>query len=315
MNWKEFFASLVENLAWPLSILAVFMLLRDQITRLFEKIAHLKYKDLELDFEKVRQQAIDIQSIPKNVVIQKDAEEEKLYSSLEEQIFESIEKAPSASILLAWSALETAIASAVSRLAISPDSPSYRSPLHNIDMLEKYGELPPKEVGLLHEMRMLRNKVAHQHNATIAISEEQARAYAHTAIEMVAVLNGLKRTGKIYVRPKGDWSQTPEGFTQSHPKEAHLWLYSQIPIPNTNLVAGLGPWKSKSEDGDYVCYGIDVEMPVHDGSETISELRFSLSYVSAEALLKSASDLITYNDDRREITYNLGNSVFKYRLA
>jgi len=81
----------------------MFFLLRDQIGRLIGKIAHLKYKDLELEFDKVRKQAQAIQAAPSEPKVQKEAQEEQIYSSLEDQILESVEKAPSASILLAWS--------------------------------------------------------------------------------------------------------------------------------------------------------------------------------------------------------------------
>lgn len=317
MNWKEFIASLVENVAWPAAVLTMFFLLRDQIGKLISKIAHLKYKDLEVDFDKLRKQAEAVQTTPPpDPVVQQDPEEKQIYSSLEEQILESVEKAPSAAILLAWSALETAVSSAVARLAISPDSPSYRSPLHNIDMLEKHTELPREQIGLLHEMRMLRNKVAHEHDTMLSISEQQARDYATTALEMMAVLNRFERRGKIYQLPKGNWTHMPDGFVQVSSKNAQYWQYSEISISGTRLTAGLGPWKrTEVKDGGYECYSIDIEIPDGRGSRPIAELTFSMDYVSAEALQKPARDLITYDEDNREITFDLGKTVFKYQIA
>ncbi|NKB23561.1 MAG: hypothetical protein GKR87_04120 [Kiritimatiellae bacterium] len=106
-------------------------------------------------------------------------EENTIFSSLEEQILDSLEKAPAAAILLAWSSVETAIASAVSRLAISPESPSLRSPLHNIDMLSKYGELPKNNVVLLHDMRNLKNKTSHHQGTLMSISQDDAASYVN----------------------------------------------------------------------------------------------------------------------------------------
>lgn len=317
MGWKEFIASFAENLAWPVAVLAMFLLLRDQIGKLIGKIAHLKYKDLEVDFDKLRKQAEAIQTVsPPEPAVEKEPEEEQIYSSLEEQILELVEKAPSASILLAWSALETSISSAVARLAISPDSPSYRSPLHNIEMLEKHGELPKGQIRLLHEMRMLRNKVAHEHDTMLAISEQQARDYATTALEMMVVLNRLERRGKVYQVPKGNWTHVPDGFVEVSSKGARYWEYSEISIPGTRITAGLGPWKrTEARDGGYECYSIDVEIPEGRGSRPIAELTFSLDHVSADALRKTARDLITYDEANREITFDLGKSVFKYQLS
>ena len=194
MDWKQFIASLIENLSWPVSVFAMFFLFRSEIGKLIQKLAHLKYKDLELDFEKVKQQAEAIHGVTEERV-SLPIQDGNLYASLENQILDTLEKAPVAAILLAWSTLETAIASAVSRMAISPESPSYRSPLHNIEMLEKHADLPKGHVSLLNEMRILRNKVAHQHDAIISVSQEHARNYANTAIEMTHFLNQMKRNG------------------------------------------------------------------------------------------------------------------------
>ncbi len=108
-----------------------------------------------------------------------------MLSNLEDQILESVERAPSAAILLAWSGVETAIAGAVTRLAISPDSPSHRSPMHNIEMLQKNNRLSKSHYKLLKEMRILRNRIAHEQESILSISEEQALNYANTAIDLI----------------------------------------------------------------------------------------------------------------------------------
>ena len=85
------------------------------------------------------------------------------------------------------------MSSAVARLAISPDSPSYRSPAHNIQMLGKYGDLPQGFTHLLNEMRILRNKVTHERESMLSIAQEQARDYANVAINMMQHLEQMKR--------------------------------------------------------------------------------------------------------------------------
>ena len=316
MDWKQFISSIIENISWPVVTLVMFFLVRDQIGKLIEKIGHLKYKDLELDFDKVKKQA-DALSVEKDESIKtiQDPESVRVFNSLEEQILETVEKAPAAAVLLAWSTLETSIASAVSRLAISPESPSYRSPLHNIDMIEKSGEISKQHISLLHEMRSLRNKVAHEQAVSISISEDQALEYSNTALEMVDVLNELKRDKKKISVPQGEWITLPDNFKTLKNKSASLWNFSEIRIPNTNLKAGLGPWgaSDKGKDG-YKCYGIDIERPVDGGSQAIDELVFDLSFVADDCLEKQASELISYNEETRTIKFNLGNSIFEYQL-
>ena len=73
--------------------------------------------------------------------------------------------------------------------------------------------------------------------------------------------------------------------------------------------------KSSSKDGEYECYSIDIEMPGKRGSQTLDELTFSLNYVSADVLQKAARDLIKYDENTREIEFDLGDSFFKYKLG
>ena len=305
----------MDHLAWPTVALIIFFVLRKQIGRLIGKIAHLKYKDLEVDFDQLMKTAQAVAVESDDSIIPKDNKDKQLYLSMEEQIMESIETAPSASILLAWSTVETAISSAVSRLAISSEPPSYRSPLHNIDVLEKHSKLSKDQIRLLNEMRMLRNKVAHEDGTRLNVTENQARTYANTSLEIIESLNKIKRQGKIIITPKGNWSQKPKNFKEIPIKEANAWMYSSIPIPNTNLTAGLGPWKKAGqEDTWYECYGIDIERPTKNGSMPVAELIFALDFVSDDVLDKTAPELITYDESSKEITFDLGKSKFKYQL-
>ena len=185
MDWKQFISSIAESIAWPIAAVFLVLILRNQLARLMEKVRHVKYKDLEVDFEKVKEQAKAIAESEKKLKQIPPAAESPILTSLEEQILDTAERAPAAAILLAWSGIETAMASAVSELAISPDSPSYRSPLHNIEMLEKYGDVPKQYTKLLHHLRKLRNDVAHKFDSLIAISQNQALDYGHAAIEFI----------------------------------------------------------------------------------------------------------------------------------
>jgi hypothetical protein len=192
MDWKQFIAEIVSSVAWPVATIAILLIFRNEVAKIVQRLAHLKYKDLELDFDKVKQQA---EELHQEVLGERPAEKSPALTSLEDQVLDAIEKAPSASILLAWSALETTMASAVARLAISPESPSYRSPMHNIEMLTRYGGLSGKNANLINEMRMLRDKVAHERDPMMPITQDQARNYANISRDMIQHLEQLKRNG------------------------------------------------------------------------------------------------------------------------
>ncbi len=192
MDWKQFIAEIVSSVAWPCVVVAFLVIFRTELSKIIQRLAHLKYKDLELEFDKVRQQA---QELHRDVSEERPAVQGRIISSLEEQVLDAVERAPSAAILLAWSSLETAMASAVGRLAFSPESPSYRSPIHNIEVLTKYGGLTESHGKLLREMRMLRNTVAHERESMVSIAQDQAMTYAQAAIDMINYLETLRREG------------------------------------------------------------------------------------------------------------------------
>jgi len=192
MDWKQFIVGIVSSIVWPAVAITFLFIFKNELAKIIRRLAQLKYKDLELNFEKVKQQAEKLR-------LESDIEiteiESPILTSLEDQIFDAAERAPSAAILLAWSGLETAIAAAVSRLSISPDSPSYRSPQHNIDMLTEHGGLSKTHQKLLREMRILRNKVAHEQELMLSISLDQAVNYAETAIGLIKHFESYQRIG------------------------------------------------------------------------------------------------------------------------
>ena len=192
MGWKQFIADMVSSIAWP-AVAAVFLVVfRSEVRKIIQRVAHLKYKDFELDFTKVKEHA---QLIHKEIPSGMQMPRSPVFSSLEDQVLDAVERAPSAAVLLAWSSLETAIASAVARLAISPESPSSRSPRHNIEMLTQHAHIPAIYTNLLSEMRMLRNRVAHERDSMLSITQEQALNYAQAAIDMIGYFENLEREG------------------------------------------------------------------------------------------------------------------------
>lgn len=192
MEIAELILEYIKALAWPAVAIVILFMFRKEFVKIVQCLAHLKYKDLELDFNKVKQKA---EELHKEVLEERPAVKSTVFISLEDQILDAVERAPSAAILLAWSGLETAMASAVARLAISPESPSYRSPMHNIEMLTKYSGLSKDHVNLIQEMRILRNKVAHERDSMLSITQDQALNYASVAKDMIQHLEHLKRSG------------------------------------------------------------------------------------------------------------------------
>lgn len=316
MSWKELVVSIIGYLAWPITVLVMFFLVRERVGSLIDKLGKLKYKDLELDFSKIKRQTtgFDIgeeRSDQADSIDIKDSESDQVFSSLEEQIFESVENAPAAAILLAWSYIETSLYSATSRLKLDAEAPT-ASPIQNIQALEKTGKLSPQQIDLLHEMRVLRNRLAHGVSRELVIHEEQALDYANTAVELARFLDRLDRKRKIFMLPSGSWITVPEGFKELEDRSANFWNYSCLDLPGTDLIAGVGPWTLQKGGAQY--FGIDIEQPRESGSSVVAELLIDLSYVSEDKLNAGADRIVTFDKDNRVVRFDLGDSIFEYQL-
>lgn len=192
MNILEFISKIIGEISWPITAVVLVIILRKNIAELLTSLTKLKFKDLEMDFQRLAESAGKLPSA------QPPPPDEKLvsraiYASFEDQIFDVVERAPSAAILLAWASVETSMSSAVARMAISAEPPKYRSPVHNLEQLQKYTKLPQEVSHTINEMRMLRNKVAHDEKQRIRISHDSALSYAETAIRITKYFNGLKK--------------------------------------------------------------------------------------------------------------------------
>lgn len=192
MNILEFISKIIGEISWPITVVVLVIILRKNIAELLTSLTKLKFKDLEMDFQRLAESAAKLPPAQPPPPDEKPVSR-AIYASFEDQIFDVVERAPSAAILLAWASVETSMSSAVAGMAISAEPPQYRSPVHNLEQLQKYTELSQEVAHTINEMRMLRNKVAHDEKQRIRISQDSALSYAETAIRITKYLNGLKK--------------------------------------------------------------------------------------------------------------------------
>lgn len=187
MDWKQFISSLVSHISWPLVVLASMLLFKKELVRAFGQISRLKFKEVELEFNKVVEhaEAIEFQQPPKIKPI-----EGTIYSKLEEQVIDVASKAPSAAILLAWSTLESATTRAVAQLGISTDSKNIKSVRKNLELIEQNSELPRGMKSFIGDLQDIRNKVAHDTDYQSSISSQQAIIFATTIFRLVRHFEG-----------------------------------------------------------------------------------------------------------------------------
>ena len=191
MTLFEFISSIISSLAWPAIVLIIVFILKNPLSKILISLTKFRYKDLEMEFERLQSSA---DALPETIENETIPESERIiYTSLEEQIHDISQRSPEGAILIAWSTIEAAISSAIMRLAISPVSTSYRSVIHNIECLKKYTNFDNIVFAILDDLRVVRNQVAHARDGRYKVSVEQALSYGKTAEKIIKILQNLKR--------------------------------------------------------------------------------------------------------------------------
>jgi hypothetical protein len=185
LNWLEFIASIIGSLAWPACLGLIVYLLKAEIPTLINGLRKLKYKDLELEFERttkaIAAQARDAIPAPATAVeiagqSGDDAAKRLSYVS---------HFSPRSAIIEAWLLVESAAIDAArkSKVATLRSAPG---PMRLRDHLVKAGFLDEKQQAIFEQLRTLRNQAVHASDAEF--SESAVSSYVDSALQMAVYL-------------------------------------------------------------------------------------------------------------------------------
>ena len=145
----------MKALAWPLTVLGIFLVLRRPLLGLVPLLGRLKFKDFELDFgRRLAEVSAEAARLPSaradtGAVVADDA------------LLRLALVAPRAAILEAWLRLEAAALRAARRKGTSEPVTQLRAPIRLIEALEEQGVIDARQAAVFHELRSLRNSAAH----------------------------------------------------------------------------------------------------------------------------------------------------------
>lgn len=180
---------LIDILSWPVTVLVLIFLSRNQIKFLIPLIQRIKYKDVEIEFSKKLAQVTE--DVGESSLLTSDKADEVA------RIYTLIEISPASAVLEAWAELERTAHEKVQQLI--PEDETFRDPLQRpIDYLDFKGALIPSTARAARDLRSLRNVAAHA--GVAAISREDAIQYVaianriRTQIESISELPTVKLT-------------------------------------------------------------------------------------------------------------------------
>jgi hypothetical protein len=185
MNWLEFIANIVGSLAWPAVFIAVFYFLREPVENLLPLLQRLKYKEIELEFnrrvEEVRAEVVqELPPLPTAAPAQTDELTKAARLA---------ETSPRAAVLEAWLSVEMAAFDAARRLDWQVPNDKASNGAFAMKFIERHPQVDRSIVGLLRELRSLRNQAAHA--PEFALSKSAAIEYASSAARVAEHLRGV----------------------------------------------------------------------------------------------------------------------------
>ena len=179
---------IIKIVIWPVTILIAIILLRKSLVALIPNLKKLKYKDLEVEFEK---DAINLlANIERDVPYTEPPEKEIIIGDVRESSAQySVKKlTPSEFVLYEWMKIENEIKSLSehNNIKVQP-SDSFRA---TADNLLKNGIIDSGISNALLELNTYRNKVSHAQNEYL--NEEMSNAFFESANRVLLYLKTLK---------------------------------------------------------------------------------------------------------------------------
>lgn len=176
MTVLEFFASVIDSLAWPALVGFIVYLARDQVVQLVGRLSRFKYKEIEAEF---RQALEDIEVI-RGEAIEGEIVEVKQEGTI--TLDELADVSPRAAIMEAWIKIEMATRDFYESIGLERRL-SYRG-LREVPN-EHQRQIEPV-MGAYKELRQLRNKAAH--SSDFDLSADIAREYIAVASQVETAL-------------------------------------------------------------------------------------------------------------------------------
>jgi uncharacterized protein YutE (UPF0331/DUF86 family) len=160
----SFVATLVQALAWPVTALTIFFVLRRYIVGLLPLVRELKYKDVQISFgERVRELAADAaEALP----------EPSARARLPDGELTHMEKlarlSPRAAVLEAWIPVEQAALNLAVRKGVKLSREARASARGVAAALLDAGVISEDEAAIFQSLRSLRNEAAHASDFRVA---------------------------------------------------------------------------------------------------------------------------------------------------
>ena len=178
MDWLQFVASIVGSLAWPGVVLAAVILLRRPLAALLPLLRRLKYKDLEVEFDR------EVRELREEAAAALPPLPRAVPSAIPEEnaLLELASVSPRAAVVEAWLLVESAARRAIERRGMRPEAERALSGPQLTRTLMHAEVLDNATRAVFDRLRMLRNQAVHAQD--FAVGEASAREYVELSLAL-----------------------------------------------------------------------------------------------------------------------------------
>jgi len=179
----------VHSLAWPGAVVLLVLILRRPIASLIPHLRRMKYRNLELDFDKKLEEleaGVKEAKLPAPAPEAVPALPQPWPTTFREYIERLAGLSPRAAVMEAWRFVEAALRDATQ----SAGPAVLRSPRAMQEYVISKTDLDPQTVALIDDLRVLRNEAAHA--SEFSISPEQACEFGDLAVVLASALYRLR---------------------------------------------------------------------------------------------------------------------------
>ena len=187
MDLLTFILYIISAVAWPIAAVVLVAILKDEIKKIAPFLKRFKAGPLEAEFEREVKELKE--TTPTSNTNGTHAPASKAF------LFQLAELHPRSAIIESWVRVEAAARATLASISDSTTKSSYVPVARLAEPLVITGALNQSQVTLFHELRRLRNDVAHENG--IEPTQESAQSYIDLASSLQGELEKqVKKKGK-----------------------------------------------------------------------------------------------------------------------
>lgn len=179
MNWKQFVASIVGSLAWPVLILVIVLAFRKEFSNLIGQIKRIAAGSVKVE---LAEQVAAVRAAGEAVEVEQAIDPSDAIA-LDPSLLQMVQSFPEAALLQAFKELEGTILQIRSRL---PDGKPFRTMVEVLKALVNQGYITESVLALFNKLRAARNTAAHAKG-----EEEMSPGEALELIRQIKLLQSL----------------------------------------------------------------------------------------------------------------------------